>query len=109
VNAARASVYADLMCTLRVLGPEKLLEDERSRVRAAADALVLGTEAAGDPDVVQALNDLLALGDRLRTGGRWSEAHVQCFIGDVLACGSGEATERSSAGGNVARPQPVCR
>lgn len=72
------------MRTLADVGPTKLHESERERIREAADTLILAT---GSDEARAALDDVDALCERLVETGRWSEERAAELAGDLLACG----------------------
>lgn len=75
------------MRTLEDLGPAKLLEDERERVRAAADTLFFAEDFGVDAEAREAVSDMTALARHLVESERWLDESARRLLEDVLACG----------------------
>jgi hypothetical protein len=73
------------MKTLEDLGPAKLHDLERQRVRQAADTLLFATPE--DPGAVDALSDIEQLSRFLVDSGRWTSDTAARLAGDVTSCG----------------------
>jgi hypothetical protein len=84
MNSDRTQAYGRVVKTLDELGPTKLLADEQSRIREAADTLIF----AADLDEARAsLEDVDALAEHLVASGRWSDERAKLLVEDILACG----------------------
>jgi hypothetical protein len=75
------------MRTLEDVGPAKLLEDERERVRAAADTLFFAEDFSVDAEARDAVSDMTALARHLVESERWLDDSARRLLEDVLACG----------------------
>jgi hypothetical protein len=71
--------------TLAELGPVKLLDDEQSRLREAADTLFFSE--AMDAAATAAIQDSRAVLDHLVSCGRWTEERAAQLADDLAACG----------------------
>jgi hypothetical protein len=90
MTAERARAYGDLIRMLDGLGPARLWPSERSRVRAAADSLVLCDDLHEDEAARTAVVDVGALGRDLTESDRWSKRRAGELVTAVLACGPRE-------------------
>jgi hypothetical protein len=81
----RSHAYARVMKTLDDMGPAKLHDLERQRVRNAADALLF----AGPTDLLalDAMTDVERLMRHLADAGRWTVESADRLADDVAACG----------------------
>ena len=75
------------MRTLEDLGPAKLLDSERERIRAAADTLFFSEDLGSDGDAREAVSDITALARDLVDSERWLDETARKLLGDVLATG----------------------
>jgi hypothetical protein len=94
MTSERASAYGRVMKTLEDLGPAKLHDLERRRVRAAADALLFADP--GDHAAVDALRDAEQLVRDLIESGRWTAETAGRLADDVAACGPGVVAGRAA-------------
>src|SRR5690349_3773448 len=85
MTSERSLAYGRVMKTLEDLGPAKLHDLERQRVRQAADTLLFATPE--EPDVVDALSDIEQLTRFLVDSGRWNAETAARLADDVSACG----------------------
>jgi hypothetical protein len=81
----RSSAYGRVIKTLDDMGPSKLHDLERMRIRAAADTLLFA--AAADPGALDAIADVEHLTRHLIDTGRWSAERASVLSDDVAACG----------------------
>jgi hypothetical protein len=72
--------------TLVELGPVKLLADEQTRLREAADTLFFG-EDIDAPAAVAAMQDSRAVLEHLVSCGRWTDERAGRLADDLAACG----------------------
>lgn len=84
MTSERTQAYGRVKRTLEDVGPTKLHPDELSRIRDAADTLVL---AATLEEARATLADVDALATHLVATGRWSEARAAELRQDLMACG----------------------
>ena len=75
------------MRTLEDLGPAKLLDAERDRVRAAADTLFFAEDLGSDAEAREAVSDITALARHLVESDRWLDDSARKLLQDVLATG----------------------
>ena len=75
------------MRTLEDLGPAKLLDAERERIRAAADTLFFAEDLGTDAEAREAVSDMTALARHLVESERWLDESARKLLGDVLATG----------------------
>ena len=75
------------MRTLEDMGPAKLLDDERARVRAAADTLFFAEDLGVDAEAREAVSDITALARHLVESERWIDDTARKLLQDVLATG----------------------
>ena len=84
MNSERTYAYGRVVKTLEEMGPAKLLGNEQTRIRDAADTLVF---AADLDEARAALEDVDALAEHLVASGRWSDERAKQLVEDILACG----------------------
>jgi hypothetical protein len=75
------------MRTLEDVGPAKLLESERERIRAVADTLFFAEDLGSDEEARAAVSDITALARHLVESERWLEESARRLLHDVIACG----------------------
>ncbi|MEA2448294.1 MAG: hypothetical protein QOG63_226 [Thermoleophilaceae bacterium] len=75
------------MRTLEDVGPAKLLDSERERVRAAADTLFFAEDLGSDAEARDAVSDMTALARHLVESDRWIDESARKLLGDVLGTG----------------------
>jgi hypothetical protein len=75
------------MRTLEDMGPAKLLDSERERIRAAADTLFFAEDLGVDAEAREAVSDITALARHLVESGRWIDESARTLLQDVLATG----------------------
>jgi hypothetical protein len=75
------------MRTLEDLGPAKLTEAERERIRQAADTLFFAEDLGTDADARDAVSDVTALARHLVESERWLDESARKLLQDVLATG----------------------
>jgi hypothetical protein len=85
MTSERSLAYGRVMKTLEDLGPAKLHELERQRVRQAADTLLFA--APQDPGAYDAVTDVEHLCRHLVDSGRWTGDAAGRLSDDVAACG----------------------
>ncbi len=81
----RSSAYGRVIKTLDDMGPSKLLDLERMRIRNAADTLLFA--AADDPATMDAIADVEHLARHLIDTGRWTAERASALADDVTGCG----------------------
>ena len=81
----RSHSYGRVMKTLEDLGPAKLHEFERKRLREAADTLLFA--ATHDPAAFDALAAVEHLTRHLCETGRWTAESAGKLADDVAGCG----------------------
>ena len=81
----RSTAYGRVMRTLADIGPAKLHDLERQRIRNAADTLLFS--ATHVPAACEALADMEHLSQALIDSGRWLTERAQELADDVAACG----------------------
>src|SRR3954453_22538098 len=81
----RSQAYGRVMKTLEALGPAKLHDRERERVRAAADTLLFAPPE--DPGAFDAITDMEHLVSDLIESGRWTVETADRLGDDLAACG----------------------
>lgn len=86
-TAERARAYGRLMSTLSSLESQGLLKSERERICRAADELVFCSDLAADRSARDALKDVAAQADALRTSSRLSGEAARRLLADLAACG----------------------
>ncbi|MEA2428694.1 MAG: hypothetical protein QOF37_2322 [Thermoleophilaceae bacterium] len=75
------------MRTLEDLGPAKLNESERDRIRMAADTLFFAEDLGTDAEARDAVSDVTALARHLVESDRWLDESARTLLQDVLAAG----------------------
>src|SRR3954447_22137650 len=85
MTSERSLAYGRVMKTLEDLGPAKLHDLERQRVRQAADALLFAPPQ--DPGAFDAIADVEHLAQFLTESGRWTAETAGRMADDVAACG----------------------
>jgi hypothetical protein len=75
------------MRTLEDLGPAKLTESERDRIRQAADTLFFAEDLGSDAEAREAVSDVTALARHLVDSERWLDESARKLLQDVLATG----------------------
>jgi hypothetical protein len=85
MTSERSLAYGRVMKTLEDLGPAKLHDLERERVRQAADSLLFATPT--DPGADEASFDIEDLARFLVETERWTPESASRLVDDVLACG----------------------
>ena len=87
MTSERAQAYGNVMRTLEDVGPSKLVESERERIRAAADTLFFAEDLGSDEEARTAVADITALARHLVDSERWLEESARRLLHDVLGCG----------------------
>lgn len=85
MTADRSTAYGRVMRTLSDMGPAKLHDAERQRIRSAADTLLFAAD--GDLAALDALADMEDLARHLAGNDRWSGERARRLADDVAACG----------------------
>ena len=85
MNPDRSSAYGRVIKTLDDMGPSKLHDLERMRIRNAADTLLFA--ATTDAGALDALADVEHLARHLIDTGRWLPERASALSDDVAACG----------------------
>ena len=75
------------MRTLEDLGPAKLTESERDRIRVAADTLFFAEDLGADAEAREAVSDITALARHLVESERWIDESARKLLSDVLGTG----------------------
>ena len=75
------------MRTLEDLGPAKLHDSERERIRAAADTLFFAEDLGVDAEAREAVSEMTALARNLVESERWLDDSARRLLEDVLATG----------------------
>jgi hypothetical protein len=75
------------MRTLEDIGPAKLLDSERERIRSAADTLFFAEDLSTDAEAREAVSDMSALARHLVESERWIEESASRLLSDLTACG----------------------
>jgi hypothetical protein len=89
MTSERSLAYGRVMKTLEDLGPAKLHDLERQRVRSAADTLLFAPPE--DAAAYDAMTDVDSLFSHLVESGRWTVDTAGRLADDVIACGPGLA------------------
>ena len=87
MTSERSQAYGRVMRTLEDLGPAKLLDDERERIRAAADTLFFAEDLGVDAEAREAVSEITALARHLVESERWIDETARKLLQDVLATG----------------------
>jgi hypothetical protein len=75
------------MRTLEDIGPAKLLDSERERIRSAADTLFFAEDLSTDAEAREAVSDMSVLARHLVESERWIEESASRLLSDLTACG----------------------
>ena len=75
------------MRTLEEIGPAKLQDAERERIRVAADTLFFAEDLGVDAEARDAVSDMTALARHLVESERWIDESARKLLSDVLATG----------------------
>jgi hypothetical protein len=75
------------MRTLEDVGPAKLNESERDRVRHAVDTLFFAEDLGTDGEAREAVSDITALARHLVESERWLDETARKLLEDVLSAG----------------------
>jgi hypothetical protein len=75
------------MRTLEDVGPAKLLDSERERVRMAADTLFFAEDLGSDAEAREAVSDMTALARHLVESERWLDDSARRLLEDLTSCG----------------------
>jgi len=75
------------MRILEEVGPAKLTDSERERVRTAADTLFFAEDLSVDAEARDAVADVTALARHLVDSERWLDESARKMLQDVLGCG----------------------
>ena len=81
----RAQAYGRVMKTLEDVGPAKLHDLERHRIRSAADVLLFSPP--NDPAAFDAVTGVEQMVRELSDSGRWTAQRANELSDDVAACG----------------------
>ncbi len=87
MTSERSQAYGRVMRTLEDVGPAKLQDGERERIRAAADTLFFAEDLSTDAEAREAVSDMTALARHLVESERWIEESATRLLEDVVACG----------------------
>ncbi len=87
MTSERSQAYGRVMRTLDDVGPAKLTELERERVRVAADTLFFAEDLGTDGEAREAVSDVTALARHLVESERWLDETARRLLQDILACG----------------------
>jgi hypothetical protein len=85
MTSDRSRAYTRVMKTVEDMGPAKLHELERRRVRTAADTLIFA--GPGELAAFRALDDVEDLMRHLVDSGRWTAERAGELVVDLAACG----------------------
>jgi hypothetical protein len=85
MTSERSLAYGRVIKTLEDLGPAKLHDLERQRIRNAADTLLFAPPE--DPAAFDAMTDVEHLMRDLVDAGRWTAETAERLADDVAACG----------------------
>ena len=85
MTSERSTAYGRVMKTLEDLGPAKLHDLERQRIRHAADVLLFAPDE--DPAAFDAIADIEHLARHLAETGRWTSERAALLADDVADCG----------------------
>jgi hypothetical protein len=94
MTSERSLAYGRVMKTLEDLGPAKLHDLERERVRQAADTLLFAVPT--DPGADEAVADIEHLASFLVESERWTPETAARLADDVVACGPGVAAPQAA-------------
>jgi hypothetical protein len=85
MTSERSLAYGRVMKTLEDLGPAKLHDLERQRIRNAADTLLFASP--DEPPAFDAVTDIEHLALHLMESGRWTAESARKLADDVAGCG----------------------
>jgi hypothetical protein len=85
MTSERSTAYGRVMKTLEDIGPAKLHDLERQRIRQAADVLLFAPDQ--DPGAFDAMADIEQLARHLAESGRWTSERASKLADDVADCG----------------------
>jgi hypothetical protein len=85
MTSERSPAYTRVMKTLEDMGPAKLHDLERHRIRNAADALLFAD--TDDSGALDAIADVEHLARHLAESGRWSADRARQLADDVAESG----------------------
>ena len=100
MTSERSLAYGRVMKTLEDLGPAKLHDLERQRVRNAADTLLFAPDE--DPGAFDAVSDVERLVRDLIESGRWTAETAGRLADDVASCGPGFVDDDMAFAGRAA-------
>ena len=87
MTSERSQAYGRVMKALEDVGPAKLTESERERIRHAADTLFFAEDLGTDAEARDAVSDVTALARHLVESDRWLDESARKLLQDVLATG----------------------
>jgi hypothetical protein len=87
MTSERSQAYGRVMRTLEDVGPAKLMDSEKDRVRHAADTLFFAEDLGTDAEARDAVSDITALARHLVESERWLDETARKLLQDVLAAG----------------------
>jgi hypothetical protein len=87
MSPERSRAYRRVMETLAELGPTKLQDTERERIREAADTLIFSRGLSHDEAAREALSEVGRLCGALVDSGRWEPVTADRLASNVSACG----------------------
>jgi hypothetical protein len=87
MTSERSQAYGRVMRTLEDVGPAKLLDSERERIRAAADTLFFAEDLGTDAEAREAVSDMAALARHLVESERWLDESAGRLLEDITSCG----------------------
>lgn len=85
MTSERSQAYGRVIKTLEDIGPAKLHDLERQRIRGAADVLLFAADQ--DPGALDAMADVEHLARHLAESGRWTAERAGRLADDVADCG----------------------
>ena len=87
MTSERSQAYGRVMKTLEDVGPAKLTEAERERIRHATDTLFFAEDLGSDAEARDSVSDVTALARHLVESDRWLDESARKLLQDVLATG----------------------
>ena len=87
MTSERSQAYGRVMQTIEQMGPAKLTDAERDRLRTAADALFFCEDLGSDADAREAVADVTRLCRTLVDSDRWLDDTARRLLDDVMGCG----------------------
>jgi hypothetical protein len=87
MTSERSQAYGRVMRILEDVGPAKLTDSERERVRTAADTLFFAEDLSVDAEARDSVADVTALARHLVDSERWLDESARRMLQDILACG----------------------